>query len=252
LADDVLEVQFDPWYLRREFTTTSLQAKLVMFEKGLVPEDLPCVFLDLDTAVFGDVSQGIDFMTTRKSVLMLQSVVLPFGWAGRLVYKLTNKKRYARGNASVVIFHPAECHYIAEEFRRLYDEHGHFVIKPMIADERFISWVAQMHMIRVPNWFAVKFLNEYMHSAKWLVYLKGALPWIRTRRDNLVAVTLPGPTIKPEALMTYKPWDEVKDDKNRWLLWNDAALGDMGRRLQEYFRPLIESVEARKAGRSDD
>lgn len=244
LHPDVQVVDFDPYYLQPQFMKGALIAKLVMFEKGVVPDDLPTVFLDLDTAVFGDLEKAIKLMRHRKHMMMIQSVVLPFGWPGRLVYRLTNKKKYARGNSSMVVYHPAECSYIAETWRKLWDEHGGFGIRPMIGDERFISWVAQENMDRIPNWLAVKFLNEYMHSAKWLVYLKGALPWIKRRRDNLVAVTLPGPVIKPEALMTYSDGDEIFEEKNRWLLWNERALGSMGQRLHDYYRPLIEALEA--------
>ena len=61
-------------------------------------------------------------------------------------------------------------------------------------------------------------------------------------------MTLPGPVIKPEALVTYKDGDEIWEEKNRWLLWNHKALGTMGDRLQEYYRPLIEKLERRDAG----
>ncbi|NNJ68401.1 MAG: hypothetical protein HKP54_10225 [Boseongicola sp.] len=247
---DIQIVDFDPWFLNPRFLSGALHAKLSMFSKGVVPDDLPAIFLDLDTAVFGDVSQALKLMKDRKSMLMLQSVVLPFGWPGRLVYKLTNKKKYARGNSSMVVYHPAECTYIADEFRRLYEKYGDYSIRPMIGDERFISWIAQMHIERVPNWLAVKFLNEYMHTGKWLVYLKGALPWVQKRRDGLAAVTLPGDYIKPERLMEYKDGDALRADKDRWILWNKAALGNMGDRLHEYYQPLMEKLEAEK--RSSD
>jgi hypothetical protein len=251
LHPDVHVVEFDPWWLQKQFRTISLQAKLYMFEKGVVPDDLPVVYLDLDTAVLGDIGQAIGLMKDRKSVLMVQSVVLPFGWPGRLVYRLTNKKRYARGNSSIVVFHPAECHYISETFRDLYEKYDGFGIRPMIGDERFISWVAQEHINRIPNWLGVKFLNEYMYSFKWLVYLKAALPWVRARREGLSIVTLPGEYVKPELIVDYEDGFEIRDEKNRWLLWNDRALGSMKRRLQDYYRPLFEKLEAKKSGAAE-
>ncbi|MBT8416182.1 MAG: hypothetical protein KJO42_01970 [Silicimonas sp.] len=252
LHPDVTVVEFDPWWLQKQFRTISLQAKLYMFEKGVVPDDLPCVYLDLDTAVLGDIGQAVGLMKNRKSLLMVQSVVLPFGWPGRLVYRLTGGRRYARGNSSIVVFHPAECSYIPETFRALYERYdGTFGIRPMIGDERFISWCAQMHINRIPNWLGVKFLNEYMHSAKWMIYLKGALPWVRARREGVAAVTLPGEFVKPELLVTYEDGYEIRDEKNRWLLWNDRALGAMRGRLQDYYRPLfktLDKIDADKSG----
>lgn len=243
LHPDVRVVDFDPWWLQKQFRTVSLQAKLYMFEKGVVPDDLPCVYLDLDTAVLGDTSRLVGLMRDRKSILMVQSVVLPFGWPGRLVYRLSGGRRYARGNSSIVVFHPGECSYISETFRRLYEEHGQtFGIRPMIGDERFISWCAQMHIERVPNWLGVKFLNEYMYASKWLIYAKAALPWVRSRREGIAVVTLPGEYVKPELIVDYEDGFEVRDEKNRWLLWNDRALGSMKQRLQEYYRPLFEKL----------
>ena len=249
---DIQIVDFDPWFLNPKFMKTSLQAKLVMFEKGIVPDDLPAIFVDLDTAIFGDISAALKLMKDRKSVLMLQSVVLPFGWPGRLVYRLSGGKRYARGNSSMVVYHPADCTYIAETFRELYTKYDGFGIRPMIGDERFISWVAQMHINRLPNSLVVKFLNEYMHTGKWLVYLKGALPWVQKRRDGLAAVTLPGDYIKPTKLMEYKEGDALRADKDRWILWNHRALGDMGDRLHAYYRPLMEKLEDEKRMKAGD
>ncbi len=245
---DIQVVDFDPFFLNPRFLSGALHAKLSMFAKGVVPDDLPAVFVDLDTAIFGDIGAAVKLMKNRKSMLMLQSVVLPFGWPGRLVYKLTNKKKYARGNSSMVVYHPAECTYIADEFRRLYEKNGDYSFRPMIGDERFISWIAQMHIERLPNTLVVKFLNEYMHTGQWLVYLKGALPWVQKRRDGVAAVTLPGDFIKPERLMEYKDGDALRADKGRWILWNKRALGDMGDRLHAYYQPLMDKLAAEKRG----
>lgn len=236
-------VNFDPWYLKPEFLKRSCQAKLVMFEPGIVPEDLPAIYLDLDTAILGDISRALGDLEHPKTVLMLQSVVLPFGWLGRQVYRLTNRRRYARGNSSIVVYRPSECHYIAETFRELYGRYGGIGFRPMIADERFISWVAQMHIKRLPKSLAVKFTNEYMHPLKSWLLLKGSLPWVRRRRDGLAALTFPGPVVKAEELVKFREGDSVRDWKHRWLIWNERALGDMGDRLQAYYAPLVRALE---------
>jgi hypothetical protein len=187
---DIQIVDFDPWFLNPRFLSGALHAKLSMFSKDVVFDDLPAIFIDLDTAIFGDIGKALKLMKTRQSILMLQSVVLPFGWPGRLVYKLTNKKRYACGNSSMVVYHPAECTYIADEFRVLYEKFGDYSIRPMIGNERFNSLIAQMHINRLPN---------------------------------TLAVTLPGDYIKPERLMEYKDGDALRDDKGRRILWDKRA-----------------------------
>jgi hypothetical protein len=63
-----------------------------MFEKGVLPEDLPCVYIDLDTIVLGDISAGLQLMDSRKTVAMLPSAIIPFGPIGRTLWKWTDKK----------------------------------------------------------------------------------------------------------------------------------------------------------------
>ena len=234
----VTTVPFDPWFLKPELMKEGCQAKLVMFEAGVVPDDLPAIYLDLDTAVFGDVTPVFAMMDSPKTLMMLQSVVLPFGPLARLIWRITEKRKYARGNSSVVVYHPRECTYIATHFRELWEAHGGLGIRPMIADERFMAWAAQAHVKRLPKSFAVKFSTEYMFPLKAWVRFKARLPWVRRRRANLVAVTMPGPLIKPERLLAYREGDEVKDNKDRWLIWSRTTLGDMGERLQSYYASL--------------
>jgi hypothetical protein len=52
-------------------------------------------------------------------------------------------------------------------------------------------------------------------------------------------------------IVGYEDGFEIRDEKNRWLLWNEDALGDMGRRLQDYYRPLfdkLDRIENERAG----
>lgn len=228
-------VDYPTWWLAPEFRKGGCQAKLAMFESGVLPDDLPALFLDLDTAILGDMSRLTSLMRQPRDIWMLQSVVLPFGWPGRLVYRLTGGRRYARGNSSIVLFHPAHCTEIAARFRALYEENGGLGIRPMIADERFISWVAQMRVNAIPRDVAVKFPTEFMHVWRWMVRVKSALPWVRARRARLAAVTLPGLAVKPEALVTLSEGDQIQDGKKRWLIWERKILGTTGERLQAYF-----------------
>ena len=82
-------VDYPKWWLAPEFRKGGCQAKLAMFERGVLPDDLPALFLDLDTAILGDLARLTSLMRQPRDIWMLQSVVLPFGWPGRLVYRLT-------------------------------------------------------------------------------------------------------------------------------------------------------------------
>lgn len=224
------------FFLQPRFVTGGCQAKLCLFAPGVLPDDLPAIYIDLDTVVTGDLSAGINLLTTRQTVRILQSVVLPLGWPGRLVSRLTGGRRYARGNSSVVIFHPAECGYIAERFRTLHAQYPDFSFRPMIADERFISWAAQAVIEPIPASFAVKFPAEFMARSPLIARIKARLPWVRARRAKLVAVTLCGMSVKPEALLRLPEGAGVKDSKNRVLIWSDAVIGRTRRDILNFYR----------------
>lgn len=248
LDPEVVIRPFPEFFLRERFRRSGCQAKLAMFEPGVVPDDLPAIYVDLDTVITGDISRGIGLMRDRRSVIMLQSSPLPFGWPGRLVHRLTQGRSYARGNSSVLVYHPAECGYIAERFRALdaqYPEFGSF--RPMVADERFISWVAQPHMMAHPSDYAVKFTTEFMAPWRWLIAPRARLPWVRRRRERQAAVTLNGPEIKPEILLALPEGGEITDRKHRHLIWSDAAMGPARGRILAHCRAVAEPGAAARA-----
>ena len=235
LADRIELVRFPEYWLQDRLKTSGCQAKLVMFDHGIVPTDLPAIYVDLDTIVLGDLATGLDLMQSRKTVAILQSAIIPFGWIGRSLYRWTNRRRYARGNSSFVIYHPAECHFIAERFKALLEQNPKLEFRPMAADERFISWVAQPHMVRIPNSFAVKFPGEFMFYWGFWLYIKARLPWVKSRRKGLVAVTLNGLMIKPEKLLSLKEGDVIVDEKSRKLIWSEKTLGFMRSKIQAFY-----------------
>lgn len=234
LAEGIGLVRFPEYWLAPPLRTAGCHAKLVMFERGIVPTDLPAVYVDLDTIVLGDLSGALKLMKDRRTVAILPSAIIPFGWVGRSLHRWTHGRKYARGNSSFVIFHPAECHYIAEQFRAVYARYPDMRFRPMVADERFISWVAQEHMVGIPPSFAVKFPGEFMFYWGFWLYIKARLPWVRHRRRRLVAVTLNGLMIKPEKLLSLKDGDVIVDEKDRKLIWSPRTLGHMQSEIKAF------------------
>ncbi len=230
---------FPPFYLQDAFKRSGCQAKLAMFEEGVLPQDLPVVYIDLDTVVMDDMGQAVGFMKTPDTVLMLQSAIIPFGRIGRAVWRLTRGRKYARGNSSVVVFHPARCTYIARRFRELYERYPDFGFRPMVADERFISWAAQPHMERIPKSFAVKFPNEFMFPLPGWLYVKALLPWVRARRERLAAITLCGLDIKPEKLLALNDADVIADNKDRKLVWSTRVMGSSKQKIIDFYRGVV-------------
>lgn len=220
-----------PEFLLPQMTIGGCQAKLAMFKPGLLPADMPAIFLDLDTVILGDVSRLLSACPSPENVAILQSAVLPFGAFARWIWRRTGGRKYARGNSSVVVFHPAHAGYIAERFLDCLARHPDFGFRPMMADERFISWCAQPVMRAVPSSLAVKFPTEFMYPRLWIGRLRGALPWVRTRRAGLVAITLPGAEVKAGELLLLPEGAIVTDRKGRRMEWSDRYLGPVRQRL---------------------
>jgi len=238
LASHVLTRPFPKFFLRPEFRQSGCQAKLAMFAKGVVPDDLPAVYIDIDTVVLGDVTRFLDLLSTPQTIAILQSVILPFGPLARMIYKVTHGRRYARGNSSIIVFNPHHCSFIAETFERLYSEHDGIGIRPMVADERFISWVAQLRMRAIPKSLAVKFPTEFMWPWRWFIFLRAKFPFLQRRWNNLVAVTLPGEDVKGAELLRLPEGAEIVDRKGRRLIWSDRALGNLRGKIIAYYSEL--------------
>ena len=247
LASHVLTRQFPEFFLQPEFCRGGCQAKLAMFERGVVPDDLPAIYIDIDTLVLGDITRLLGLLDSTRTIAILQSALLPFGKLGRALHKITGGRRYARGNSSIVVYHPGHCAYVAETFRSLHQTHGGIGIRPMIADERFISWVAQDNMRAIPKSLAVKFPTEFMWPSRSLIYLRARLPWLRRRWNNLIAVTFPGAAFKGTDLLRLPEGAELTDRKGRRLIWSDRALGELRRRMISYYSNLEAQVQQERS-----
>lgn len=238
--------QIPEFFLHPEYLKSGCQTKLAMFENGMLDDRLPAIYLDLDTLVIGDISRCLDLLDKKERVAMIHSAGPPFGLWGRFVYWVTKGRSYARGNSSVMVFHPSENYYIAECFRELHSKHGPSGIKPMGQDERFISWIAQEHMCSVPTSMAVKFPTEFMLHHRWLTRLRTVMPGVKARRAGLIAVTMPGDYIKGQQLIKLQENDIVVDGKGRVLIWSESILGHVKKEIADYYTKLEEKLKGDK------
>lgn len=223
------------FWLHPTFRGSGCQTKLAMFEKDVLEEDIPALYIDLDTVVTGDLTRILDRLPRPDGLMLLQSAILPLGAVGRFFWRRTKGRKYARGNSSIVVFHPKFHHKIAMQFAEFWDKKPEFWFRPMIADERFMSWAAQPTVAAIPNTLAVKFPTEFMSRINVLSYLWALLPWVRARRAGLIAVTLCGVEIKPEELLALPEGGRVIDPKGRTLIWSDFVLGKARRDIIEFY-----------------
>jgi hypothetical protein len=223
------------FWLHPVFLGSGCQTKLAMFQDGVLQDDLPALYIDLDTVVTGDLTQLFDKLPRPDGLMLLQSAILPLGPVGRFFWRLSKGRKYARGNSSLVVFHPKHHKKIATQFIDLWTEKQELWRRPMIADERFMSWAAQATVSAIPNSLAVKFPTEFMSRVNLSSYLWAVLPWVRARRNRLIAVTLCGVEIKPEELLALPEGGRVTDPKGRTLIWSDFVLGKTRRDIIEFY-----------------
>lgn len=223
------------FWLTPAFRGPGCQTKLAMFQDGVLQEDLPALYIDLDTVVTGDLTRLLAQLPRPDGLMLLQSAILPLGAIGRFFWRLSKGKRYARGNSSLVVFHPKYHKSIATQFIDLWQQKQSLWFRPMIADERFMSWASQATVSALPNSLAVKFPTEFMSRLNALSYLWAVLPWVRARRAGLIAVTLCGVEIKPEELLALPEGGRVTDPKGRTLIWSDFILGKTRRDIIAFY-----------------
>lgn len=237
------QVLLPEYFNQALFKQSGCQAKLAMFERGVLPSDLPAIYIDLDTVVLGDLSRALQYLDTPKTVALFQSAILPFGKISQTIAQISNKRFYARGNSSIVVFQPNQCFYIAEQFksycqRYLCIEQHSFGFKPLRADERFISWIAQNNVRALSNRFAVKFPTEFMFPFKGWLSIRAQLPWVIRRRQQLIAITLNGLDIKPEKLQSLQDGDVISDHKQRHLIWSDRVMGISKQKILNFYQTV--------------
>ncbi|RUS59195.1 hypothetical protein EGN72_14705 [Pseudorhodobacter sp. E13] len=227
------------FWLQEVFRRSGCQTKLSMFEAGVLQDDLPALYIDLDTIVTGDLTILLDRLPRPDGLMLLQSAILPLGPIGRFFWRMTKGRKYARGNSSLVVFHPRYHHNIAAQFVDLWAKEPSFWFRPMIADERFISWASQAVVSAIPNSLAVKLPAEFMSRLTVLSYVWALLPMVRARRGRLIAVTLCGLDLKPERLLALPEGGRVTDAKGRTLIWSDFVLGKTRQAIISFYSSPI-------------
>ncbi|NCU20030.1 hypothetical protein EOM89_04665 [Candidatus Falkowbacteria bacterium] len=136
----VRAVPIPEFFDRPEFRRGGYVIKLSLFSRSVLPPDMPCVYLDLDTAVTGDLGRIAALVQDRNDIFMLPpGNLIGFGRLRRARFRLTRGRRMAVGNSSILAFHSAAEPNLADTFQRLY-ETGSGPAQVMNNDDRFISW----------------------------------------------------------------------------------------------------------------
>lgn len=238
IRDDVRQVLFEGYLAKPRYFQHGYIAKLSVFRRDALPPAMRCVYLDLDTAVVGDLGRIAALVRAPGEYYMLPpGNIMGFVRLRRAIFRLTRGKVFAKGNSSVIAFSSAAEPNLAETFERL-DREGALKGRLSWLDDVFISWFAQERLHAVPTTHAVMFRREFLSRWPWLARLRARMPGTRARRKGLAAITFNGVSYKPDALLALPEGAEIKDPKGRRGVWSDAGIGPVRAQIIDYFRAV--------------
>jgi hypothetical protein len=228
----VQQKAFPEFFNRTDFFAGGFLAKLSMFDRSLLPKDLRCVYVDLDTIILGDLGKVAALVQKRNDVAMLPpGNLIGFGAARRCLWRLSFGRHYAVGNSSVVAYHSGAEPNTAETFRAMYLR-GHGALQHMRIDDLFVSWCNQAHLRAVPRTLVTMFRREFLFRSKVLFWVGQKSGVIKRRRAKMVAVTLNGDGYKPSTLAALDADALIKDPRGRIGYWSEASLGPVKAKIE--------------------
>lgn len=230
LHADIVQKQFPAFALPFEEMKFGCRAKLAMFAPGMLEPDLPTVYLDLDTALLGDPAKLVVELERHRGMFMLMNHYVQWWKLPKAIKKLAGS-RYYFGNSSILAFYPGEMEHIYTRFNEEIARVAGEPPKRLASDERFISYSNRDNLRVFPTSLANKFAEEYMMPLPWMEDIRKRLPWVKARRDGLVAMTFVSEGLKSDRLIAFKTGDLLRY-KRASVYWNEADHG----RYSDYFR----------------
>ena len=229
---------FPAFFNRPEFFGHGYRVKISVFSRDCLPAHMPCVYLDLDSMVIGNLGKIAGLVKNTNDFFMLPpGDMLGFGSLRRLLFRLTKGRRFATGNSSVMAFHSAASPNISELFARFHQsgESG----RHMAIDDVFISWASQSVVRGVPRTLAVMFRREFLARTRIGLWAKSQLPSSRKSRSEICVITFNGMTYKANHLLALEEGQRIEDPKGRFGYWSEACLGPTREKIREYCRRVM-------------
>jgi hypothetical protein len=244
-VDDRVEQKLFPAFFNRaEFFRPGFIVKLSVFDRQSLPPDTRCVYLDLDTVVCGDLGRVAALVQGPDDWFMLPpGGAAGFGLVRHLIFRLTKGRHLAIGNSSIMAYHSGAEPNLCEAFQRLF-EAGDGDAERLKVDDLFISWFAQARLRGIPSSLCVMFRREFLSRSAFVLWCRSVLPFVRRRREGIVAITLNGENHKPALFLACADGARINGSRGRFGYWSHACLGTAKARIEEFCR----SVEAAESG----
>jgi hypothetical protein len=229
---------FPDFFNRSEFFGHGYRVKISMFSNEVLPSSMPCIYLDLDTLVTGDVGKIASLVKKPSDILMLPpGNLISFGVLRRALFKLSSGGQFATGNSSVVAFHSGAKPNLSDVFEERFRSGD--VGRHMQIDDIFISWAGQLNLRGIPSSLAVPFRREFLSRFAIVLWWRKVSSHRKAIRANIVAVTFNGAEYKPHELLGLKNGDRILDRKGRFGFWSDDYMGQLRQKIIDYCLKVV-------------
>lgn len=240
LDSDLVTKPFPADFQRPEFFKGGYPAKLSFFHREIVPPDMPCLYLDLDTLVLGDLGRLTGLLRDPDDILMLPpGNLIGFSAARRLLFLLSGGRRMACGNSSIVVFHSGASHNLCEVYVDLWRQFGLSPAHYTHNDDLFISWFGQRRLRGIPTSLGVMLRREFLSRTRIWSGIKGRLPWVRARRNSLVAITFNG-NPKSAEFATLSEGAILQCERGRHGRWQEPEFAPLMTRIIRAASELVD------------
>lgn len=243
IDDRVAQRVFPPPYDGPEFFGHGYRAKLAVFQAVAPEASLPCVFLDLDSIVVGDLGRIAAQVRNPDDLLMLPPAGLGFGWLRLWLDRMRgDPAKFPVGNSSVLAFHSAASPNLAQTYAAHYRRRDFPPGWTSPIDDVLISAFGRGRIRAIPTDCAVMLRREFLSRLPFWPLLKTRLPWVARRRSVIAAVTMNGVAVKPETLGALAEGAVVADGRGRRGRWSTAGFGSLFQPLRAASQRIAQSA----------
>lgn len=216
--------------------------KLSMFSSDVQLDNLKTVYIDLDTAIFGDVADLANVLDAHDTVHALPNHFVPH-WKFSWLSWMTPEKCYFV-NSSIVAFTPANHYDIFDDFKaELVGKSFPFGMEKddpwgFKADENYISLHEKGKLRAFDKTMAGSFKDLYLTPWYWMTRWQDGLASVQKRRRERIALTFHGNAVKADLVAAMKIGDPVSVSGLKGH-WNYPE-------LSQYWRDFLAKLQQNK------
>lgn len=217
-----------------------LPIKICLFDLPIVPVGCPCIYIDLDSAIVGNLDKLILLLDTAP-IWTIDAFLQRFSFFWRCVYQITNGKKFAVGNSSVFVFKNKFKGNPTTKFKHMWAANE--VSQELLNDDVFVAWSCQKVIRGLPTHWVANCRKEFFAHFMWINYVSALIR--RSRRQHISIVTFAGESNKLEALMSQHSNEVLTGHHKKVGRWNTFfTSGISDKVMQEKQSFLSESAES--------